>query len=111
MQVTAAAWEPLAGLRTLSLSMPRSLSRDSADNVLRACTSLRTLRLQVKYSPDLLSQIMFCLFLDILECLLLTVSLLIQASDNSRHIYQSSRFVFDLQLIQLIVTITSFSTN
>ena len=45
-QVTAAAWEPLAGLRTLSLSLPRSLSRDSADNVLRACTSLRTLRLQ-----------------------------------------------------------------
>ena len=45
-QVTASAWEPLASLRTLSLSMPRSLSRDSADNILRACGALRTLRLQ-----------------------------------------------------------------
>ena len=46
MQVTASAWEPLSALRTLSLSLPRNLSRDSADNVLRACTSLRTLSLQ-----------------------------------------------------------------
>jgi len=44
-QVTAAAWAPLAGLRTLSLTLPRSLSRDTADDVLRACAALRTLRL------------------------------------------------------------------
>lgn len=46
LQVAAPAWESLANLRTLSLSLPRSLSRDSADDVLRACGSLRTLRLQ-----------------------------------------------------------------
>ena len=46
MQVAAPAWEPLATLRTLSMSLPRSLSRDSADDIIRACPSLRTLRLQ-----------------------------------------------------------------
>ena len=44
-QVTASAWAPLATLRTLTLSLPRSLSRDSADNIIRACEALRTLRL------------------------------------------------------------------
>ena len=46
LQVATPAWEPLTTLRTLSLSLPRSLSRDSADDILRACKSLRTLRLQ-----------------------------------------------------------------
>ena len=46
MQVTAAAWEPLAALRTLSLTLPRSLSRESTDDLVRACGSLRTLTLQ-----------------------------------------------------------------
>ena len=44
--MTAPAWEPLAALRTLSMSLPRSLSRDSADDVIRVCGALRTLRLQ-----------------------------------------------------------------
>ncbi len=46
MQAAARAWQPLVALRTLSLTLPRSLSRESADDVIRACGSLRTLNLR-----------------------------------------------------------------